>query len=234
MANRTRKRTTLVETVVEQIRALIDRQQFAAGSPLPSTAELGEQFHVSRTVLREAISRLASMGLLTVEHGRGVFVGNRDAISKCTQLVRSAMSISRRDLVQLTEFRRGIECQAARLAAQRATDGDVAELEAICERMDQAGQDDEEAVRCDLEFHKKLAAMSGNELTRNVMEVIQQFVLAGMMRTTPQPRCRPLSQDLHRGIVAAIRNRDPEAAEKAMLAHMDDLAYRVREVVEDQ
>ena len=73
---------------------------------------------VSRTVLREAISRLEAIGLLTVRRGRGMFIGDRHSLANCVRLVRSAMAITPGDLVQFTEFRRAVECYAAQRAAQ--------------------------------------------------------------------------------------------------------------------
>jgi GntR family transcriptional repressor for pyruvate dehydrogenase complex len=234
VVNRRRKKGSLVDRAVEQIRSLINRNGLGPGDPLPSTAEMGKRFDVSRTVLREAVSRLESVGLVRVAHGRGVFVGAPDAFSKCLELIRSAVSISRRELVQLTEFRRGIECQAARLAARRARPGDVAALLELCDQMDRPGQDDMDSLHYDLAFHMKIAEMSSNDLTRNVIDVIQQFVLAGMSRTTPRPRDWAYSRRLHRAIVDAIHSGDPDAAEKAMVAHMDAVTDRLLDIGEDE
>src|SRR5262249_41636596 len=79
---------------------------------------------------------------------------------------------------------------------------------------------DEAAMQADFQFHRRLMAITGNELMRNVLEVIQEFVFASMLRTTPKPRDRAASRQRHRRIVEAVRRRDPDAAQKAMLAHM--------------
>src|SRR5262249_55666433 len=129
--------------------------------------------------------------------------------------------VSPKELLQFYEFRRAIEAYTARQAAQTATEEDIAALAALYERMDQEGQSYEEAIHVDFQFHLKLVELTGNEVIRNVMEVIQGFVVAGMMQTTPNPRDRATSQREHLHILDAIRAHDPDAAERAMQAHID-------------
>jgi GntR family transcriptional repressor for pyruvate dehydrogenase complex len=214
-------RTSLVDGVVEQIRSVIDQGQLKAGDRLPSESELVRQLCVSRPVLREAIGRLEAMGLVEVQRGRGMFVGGRGSLSNCVKLIRSAMAISPKELIQFYEFRRAVESYTARRAAEQATPADVAELEALYERMDREGQDYEEAIHTDFQFHLKLAEITGNELMRHAMEVIQGYVMAGMIQTTPYPRDRAASRREHVTILDAIRAKDPAAAERAMQAHID-------------
>jgi GntR family transcriptional repressor for pyruvate dehydrogenase complex len=222
--------SSLVDRVAERIRLVIDQGHFQAGDRLPTESELSEQLQVSRSVLREAVSRLETLGVLTVRRGRGMYVGDRGSLSTCVQLVKSAMTISPKELVHFEELRRGIEIQAARVAAQRAGPEAVAELEALCEQMDREGVEYLESVRIDCEFHRQLVASTGNELMKNVMEVIHEFIFAGMVQTTPKPRNRTRSRQYHRPIVDAIRARDPDAAEKAMKVHMDSVDRAVREI----
>ena len=108
------------QQVAARIRDVIDKGQFEAGARLPSEAELAGQLQVSRSVLREAVSRLEAQGVLNVRRGKGMYVGDRGSLSSCVRLVQSALTIATKDLMQVAELRRGIEVQAARLAAQRA------------------------------------------------------------------------------------------------------------------
>jgi GntR family transcriptional repressor for pyruvate dehydrogenase complex len=220
-------RSSLVDTVVDQIRNLIEHGHLAAGERLPSESELVERLCVSRSVLREAVSRLETMGLVSVQRGRGMFVGDPRSLSSCVQMVRTAMAISPREMEQFAEFRAAIECISARKAAERATPEDLAELEERLRQIDLT-DDYHESIRRDFYFHHKIVEMTGNALMTNVMEVIQQFVLAGMVQTTPAPRNREGSQKLHRSIFEAIKSGDPDAAEKAMQTHMDMVAVALQ------
>jgi len=227
-------RQSLVDVVAERIRDLIDREHLQAGDRLPGELHLVEQLRVSRPVLREAISRLESVGLITVRRGQGMFVGDRGSLSGCVQLVRSAMAIAPKDLTGFAELRTAIEVHAARLAAERATPEDVAALESILADMDRADADYEDAIRADFGFHRKIVEISGNELMRNIMQVIHEFVMAGMVHTTPRPRNRDRSQKLHGAIVDAIRGHDPDAAEKAMKFHMTSVSRALHEADQRQ
>lgn len=213
-------RDSLVDVAVQRIRMLVEQGGFAAGSRLPGEQDLASQLGVSRTVLREAISRLETIGVLTVQRGRGTFVGDRSSLHNCAKLVRSAMAISPKETSKFAEFRSALECHAARRAAERATPQDVDELQELCDRIDAPGLDDLEAMRRDFRFHLRLVEISGNELMASVLQVLQEFVLVGMMQTTPSPRDREESRQRHAAIVRAIRERDPAAAEDAMRDHM--------------
>jgi GntR family transcriptional regulator, transcriptional repressor for pyruvate dehydrogenase complex len=215
------KRQSLVDTVVSRIREVIEQGHLSAGDRLPTEAELSEQLGVSRTVVREAVSQLESLGLLSVQRGRGMFVGNGSSLTSCVKMLRTALALSPKELVQFTEFRNAIECHAARRAAELATPQDLAELKTLCDDMDRPGREYLEAMRIDFQFHRRLMAITGNELLCSVLEVIQEFVLAAMVQTTPQPRDRAESHNRHLAILRAIRDGDPDAAENAMRAHME-------------
>lgn len=227
-----RSRSSLVDDVVVEIRGLIEARRLAAGIRLPSEPELMNQLGVSRTVLREAVSRLEALGLVSVERGRGTFVGDRRSLANCMNLVRTAMAISPLELETVLEFRRAIECHAVRCAAETATPDELAELATLCDAIDDAGIDSLEAMRRDFRFHVRIVEFTRNELIRNVMDVIEGYALAGMLQTTPVPRDRERSHGVHRAIVEAIRARDPDAAEVAMRQHMDYSAMILKQLAE--
>jgi GntR family transcriptional repressor for pyruvate dehydrogenase complex len=227
MRIRPAQKGSLVSTVVDRLRQYVEERKLQSGDRLPSEAELLDQLGVSRTVLREAIGRLETIGLVTVRHGHGMFVGDPDTLAGCLKLLRSAMAISPRDLTQFIEFRTALECHAARHAAERARPEDVAELEALCDRMDLPDLPYEESIRHDFAFHRKLAEITNNTLLVNIMTVLQQFILAGMLQTTPKPRDRDVSRRLHRTVLRAVKAGDPAAAEEAMREHMRFTGERI-------
>ncbi|OAI41525.1 hypothetical protein AYO40_00390 [Planctomycetaceae bacterium SCGC AG-212-D15] len=221
-------RQSLADVVVEHLRLLIENENLKAGDRLPGELQLVRQLRVSRPVLREALGRLETLGLIQMQCGRGIFVADRNALASCAQLLRSAMTISPKDLLKYAEVRWGLECYAARRAAEMATPEDLAELEQLLDQMDDPRREYLEALRLDLSFHRKLIDLTGNEMMQNVMEVIHEFVIAGMMHTTPRPRDRSWSRPLHRAILDAIRSANPDAAEAAMRAHMESVVHRLK------
>lgn len=229
------KRKSLVDTVVERIRAVIVDGQLRPGDRLPTEAVLVKQLEVSRTVLREAVGRLEMMGLISVQGSRGMFVNEPIGLLNGFNLVRSALLLSPRELVKFTEFRRAIECEAARFAAEHATPADVAELQALCaeiRRDDLAAQD---AYRIDFRFHQKLVQLTGNELMQNVLDVIREFVMASIVEGAPTRRRDPeVTYRGHMAVVEAISAHDADAAEIAMRDHMNAVLATLRELQKRQ
>jgi GntR family transcriptional regulator, transcriptional repressor for pyruvate dehydrogenase complex len=227
-------RQSLADVVVQRIRDLIDQGTLRAGDALPGEQELGRQLQVSRPVLREALGRLESLGLVTMQRGQGRFVADRGGLASCAQLIQSALAIAPKDLLKYAEVRWGIECYAARRAAELAGPEDLAALEQCLDQMDRSDVDYLESIRIDFRFHRLLIDITGNEVMQNLMEVIHEFVMAGMVRTTPKPRDRSWSRPLHQAILDAVRSANPEAAEEAMRVHMEAVVRRLRAAGKNQ
>lgn len=226
------RRRSTVEEVADRIRAVIDSRQLPPGARLPGELELVEQLQVSRPVLREALARLQSLGLVEIRRGRGTFVGDRSSLTNCAQLVQTAVSVSPRELLTYAELRTAIEVQAVRQAAERATPAQLDELDLLLSALEEMDRPYVEHLDLDFRFHKKLVEASGNTLMQNLMEVLCEFVLAQMAQTTPTPGENELGRSLHRQIVAAVRRRDADAAERAMRQHMNAVLERLTRLTE--
>jgi len=221
-------RQSAVDQVVERITGVIRDRKLTAGERLPGEFELVEQLQVSRPVLREALARLQSLGLVDIQRGRGTFVGDASSLSNCVRLLQSAVTLSPQELTAYAELRSAIEVQAARQAAERATADDVVALQAMLTQLEREDLPYAELLEIDFDFHRKLIEMAGNPLMQNLMEVIYEFVLAQMARTTPTPKENKLGRRLHREIVAAVKAGEPDAAERAMREHMQAVLTRLR------
>lgn len=221
-------RVPLVDAVAERLRLLIVEGGFSAGDRLPSEVELMKKWQVSRPVLREAVNRLAAVGLLTVRHGSGTFVAEREWLSSCAKLVGSSMAIGPRELLQLVEFRRVLEGYAARKAALTAEPDQIAALDQALEAaLGVVARRSPQAMEADFQFHCMLVEIGGNPLMRSLLELLHEFSMAGMKRTQPAAMSDPQGAAIHRAIVKAIRDRSPESAERAVHAHMDLLVARL-------
>lgn len=223
---------TTADLVVERLAGVIKSRQLAAGERLPGEHELVEQLQVSRPILREALARLQSMGLVDIQRGRGTFVGTATSLANCVRLLRSAVTISPQELLSYAEFRSAIEVQAARQAAERATDEDIAKLSALLKQLDNDELPYTQALELDFAFHRKLIDIGGNPLMRNMIEVIYEFVLTQMARTTSSPKENQLGRRLHKAILRAVKEHDPDAAAKAMQQHMQVVLKRLAGVKE--
>jgi GntR family transcriptional repressor for pyruvate dehydrogenase complex len=222
------ERRTTVDLVVDRLARVIKDQKLVAGSRLPGEHQLVEQLQVSRPVLREALARLHSLGLVDIQRGRGTFVGDRNSLANCVRLLQSAVTIAPQELLSYAELRSAIEVQAVRQAAEKATAEDIEELSALLKRLDDQELPHADALEIDFRFHRKLVEIAGNVLMQNLMEVIYEFVLTQMVRTTPTQRENQLGRKLHKAVLNAVRSHDPDAAELAMRKHMQAVLDRLQ------
>jgi len=209
-------RPLLVDQVMGLLSDYIQRERLRPGDRLPSEADLAERMQCSRNVLREAVGRMTSLGLVDVRRGSGMFAGTTDAVRSCALLLRSSLAISVNDLVEFTEFRRALEGYAARQATSKATDGELSELDAMAKAIDDPDITREESLKRDSAFHLRLMEIGGNRLMATILESLLDFMQASMDSTTATPRDIDTSRQLHAAIMDGLLKRDPIAAENAM------------------
>ena len=209
----------LSEQVAAVLRERIGQGKFAPGARLPSEAQLAEALGVSRTVVREAVSRLKSEGLLDSRQGSGVFV--QTAPVRPLRLDPQT-GLSRDTAVQIVELRRAIEIEAAGLAAERHTAKDIARMRQALAALGCAVAAGESGVTEDLRFHYVIAAATRNPYYLAVLEFLGQFLHGTMRATRASRRADFLRQtdEEHAAIVAAIARRDVQAARKAAARHL--------------
>lgn len=118
--------------------------------------------------------------------------------------------------------------QAARQAAESATIEDIAELSGLLKKLDDDELPYPDALELDFQFHRKIIDIAGNPLMKNLMEVIYEFVLTQMVRTTPSQRENAYGRKLHKAILKAIQEHDPDGAELAMGQHMQTILKQLR------
>jgi GntR family transcriptional repressor for pyruvate dehydrogenase complex len=209
----------LSDKVAEMMLETILSRRLEPGDRLPSERELGEQFGVSRTVVREAVRALVAKGVIEVRSGSGLRVAAVDASA-----VRESMSLFLRgatlDYEKVHEVRKMLEVHIAGLAAARSTDPDLRELIVACERMEAAIDDVEEASQLDLEFHRAIARATHNELYLVLMDSIGESLIE-IRRANLAGGSARVTLDLHRSILDAITAHDVEGARMAMSEHLD-------------
>jgi GntR family transcriptional repressor for pyruvate dehydrogenase complex len=209
-------RPLLVEQIVESLEELIRNEGMRPGDRLPSEAQLAARMQCSRNILREAVGRLTSHGVVEVRRGLGMFVGTADTIRSFDSLLRSSMTISVGDLLEFTEFRRAIEGYAARQATIRATDEELSELGRLAQAIDDPTISREESLMRDTKFHLRLMEIGGNRLMAVLLASLLDFLHASMDSTTATPRDIETSRELHAIIMDGLIRRDPDAADQAM------------------
>lgn len=215
------KRQKLTESVAEELRSLISREQFAPGHRLPPERLLAQQMGVSRSSVRDAVARLEVLGHLDVRQGDGIYVCQPSALhlSLPFQGLLTRLPQSARDLLA---FRQLIEPEVAALAAQRADTAQIGALLANLEQQQSAAQRGSKLTDEDSQFHTLVAQMAGNEVVVLVLDTLQQLLhtLRDRVLTGDQPS-RTVEQ--HRAVAQAIADRSPERARQAMARHLDSV-----------
>lgn len=219
---------TLSDKVAEQLLLSIRSDRLARGSRLPSERELCELFGVSRTVIREAVRSLAAKGVLEVRPGSGVHVTAVAASSVSEQMSLFLRGRGAIDYGKINEVRTALEIRTAELAAERATDADIAELREHCQRMAAAGPDVEAASREDVEFHRAIARATHNELFTVMLDSIGDILLEIRRVTLGLPGRRRDGVAYHERILDRIAAHDVPGAGEAMREHLEDadMAWR--------
>jgi GntR family transcriptional repressor for pyruvate dehydrogenase complex len=197
-------------------------RRLAVGDRLPSERELGEQFGVSRTVVREAVRALVAKGVIEVRSGSGLRVAAVDAAA-----VSESMSLFMRgggiEFEKVHEVRTVLEVHIAGLAAERASPEDVGRLREVHERMQREAGDVAAAARDDLEFHRMIALATHNDLFLLLMDSIGSSLI-DIRRENLGSGAAPETLSQHERVLERIAAHDVEGARSAMSAHLDGVA----------
>ena len=210
----------LYERIVAQIEQRILRGDLHVGDQLPPERELGEQFGVSRTAVREAVKALREKGLLETYPGRGTFI--TDGTSRAMRhslnwVVSIGAAHGSEDLVQVREI---LEPEIAALAATHATAEQLASLDKAVAVMDAALNDAEAFIEGDLDFHLTLAEATQNDIIPILIDSIIDLLREQRKRIFFTPGGPQRGQIHHKRILKAVKQHDPDAARKAMRAHL--------------
>ena len=208
--------------------------QYAAGAALPSEPLLCEELGVSRTVVREAVKSLAAKGLLRT----GPKVGTRvqppaDWNWFDPDLVawQSKAGLTRDFLRDLHELRVVVEPAGVRLAAQRATAHDIAEIEEAFAGMTDAVRHGGDYVTPDLRFHQGLLRASHNRMMMQMSKALGAVLRVSFELSTLKPERAGKSLPQHRAVLDAVIARDPKKAERAILVLIDDAGREIERML---
>jgi DNA-binding GntR family transcriptional regulator len=203
---------SLADKAYHAIRGLIVSLDLAPGAVIDERA-LIERLGIGRTPVREALRRLAQERLVEVYPRRGMFVTGVDV----------------RELARLSEVRAVLEPEAARLAAERATEADRAELEELLEELDTG--DDRALIDLDERIHRAVYRAAHNDLLEATLE--QYYVLALRIWLLALDRAHELKDAVqeHRALLEAIRDGDAERAAETMRSHVQNFEQAMHRVL---
>ena len=207
--------TSSVDSIYQQARVMAVNFDFKPEERINEGA-LATRLGTSRTPVREALNRLSAEGFLTFQTGRGFF--NR--------------ALNPQEILDLYDARQAVECHAIRLAAERATDNDIKELQDYLDAATAAIDENtstERLVECDEEFHMRLTALAGNaELNRMLANLNARI---RYIRLIDMAKRRLVNNGQHSEIIAALAARDARRAADAMHHHIAKRSEQATEAV---
>jgi DNA-binding FadR family transcriptional regulator len=215
------------ELVLEQLRRSIHLGHFGLGDKLPPERELAKQLGVSRTTVREAVRVLEGEGLVEIRRGSTGGIIVRPQTARPVDLRKRL-----REFEEIIDFRLAVEPMAARLAAQRRTKADIAELQRAFARLEAivVGQGAvSDWVRVDGEYHLLIARIARNERLARAVEDARagMFTPIGAVWGGLEERAHLMHAEIQQAIVAG----DPERAAAAMAAHVEATRADIHAVV---
>jgi len=219
---------SVAKQIAEHIRASIVDGRYKADDRLPSESELAQRYGVSRPTIREALKRLAAQNL--IRSRRGPTGGNFVTCPKPTEVAQSLssaamllVSMGAFDHDEIAAARQALEGACCRLAAERRTPDHVLRMAAEIAVQRDAETSDAEFCASDVRFHRALVEATGNGLIELSMYAVVEAMMPVVNMVIFRVRNRHRIADLHAGLLAAIRERNADAAEAAFGALMDDL-----------
>jgi GntR family transcriptional repressor for pyruvate dehydrogenase complex len=224
------KRRSLSETAVAEMTARIRNGVYLPGEKLPTEPQFMAEFGVSRTVIREAVSRLQAAGLVETRHGIGTFV--LDLLPAANLDIGNVVTV--RDVLAMLEIRISLETEAAALAALRRNDTHLAEMRRAIDEFDADVEAERSSIAADFHFHLQIALATGNRYFENVFRHLGTRTIPrtrlDTTRITPEPSPSYLHRNNleHQAIFDGIVRKDPEAARAAMRMHLSNSRERLR------
>ncbi|QGV79679.1 FadR/GntR family transcriptional regulator [Streptomyces ficellus] len=207
MALKAAGRTSLVDAVVDQLRAQLAGGEWTVGDRIPTEHELAGQLGVGRNTVREAVRVLVHAGLLESRQGNGTFVRSTADAAAVLRTVRAAGALD------VLELRIALETEAARLAAARRDTHDLLRLRAALTTLREEG---DRAADADLAFHRAVVEATHNAAFTEVYRFFSAQVHESLVESLGDHEMPAIDLDAHEALVAAIEAGQPDAAGAAV------------------
>lgn len=214
------------EEILEQMEARIRSGDWKPGDRLPTMQELASQYKLSLTAVREALRLLESRSIVSIEHGRGIFVSNDPAL--LADPVAPIREMEPRSLLELLEARLAIEPELAAYCAMRSSVAQARSIRELADRVEERMKRGDDHFALDVRYHQEIADGAGNALLARMLAVVSDLSVQGRRETDKLPFMREKAASYHRLIAIAIQERQPEQARALMKAHIQDMINAIQ------
>jgi GntR family transcriptional repressor for pyruvate dehydrogenase complex len=213
----------IYEQIIDQIKAMILRGELKPGDRLPAERALAERLNVSRASVREALRALHLLGLVEIKSGEGTFIKEGD-INSAIHILTLLLPIGPDIVTEIAQVRKGIEVEAAGLAAVHAGAGHIETLESIISKMESELATDTLGETTDWNFHFAISQATGNSLYIKLMNTIsntmQKAIHINRERLFIKKEHRGILYQQHLDVFKAVKESNPESARKKMYEHL--------------
>lgn len=213
-------------SVFEELQERIRRGDWLPGTRLPSITRLAQELRVGTGSVREALQSLQSIGLIRIEHGRGVFVAST---RPSTDISSHFQDVGAGQMVALAETRRILEPELTALAAERGTEEELVEIENLAWQMEGQAQQGVDFAELDVLFHRCIARAARNPILFRTIEGVQDLFLESRRKRRMETSRSVSTAHYHLLIAQAMHARNAPQARLLMQAHMSDMLNHVLE-----
>lgn len=213
------KRKALCDQIADRIEEMILSDTTQAKEKLPSEQALAAGFGVSRPVIREALTILKARGLISPKHGEGSYItipSSRQVMDSINRLVLMR-EISNEDVFAV---RVHLEVLAARLAAEYATDEELAKLQNINDEMERHKEDIEARSELDLKFHYQIAVCSHNQMLQIFIQSLNPLLKPMLRSSLYVPKTSEEGVAFHKQIIQTLKSGDVDKSEAIIREHL--------------
>ena len=211
--------SSLAERVADKIEGLIIDNQLNSGDKLANEIELVSQLGVGRGTIREAMKILESRNVVEIRRGKGTYIC--DNLGMVGDPLGFCFAHDKKKLAEdLSDLRCILEPEIAALSAEKATEQDIEELQKICTDVSEMIKRGEDYSQRDIEFHVKIATITGNLVIPQLIPLITQGVSLYVNLTNHN--MAGSAAITHQKVVDAIKRHDSEGAYASMLEHMKE------------
>lgn len=215
--------SSLVEKVAQDLFDMIfEEEVYEVGDQLPNEIKLAEMFDVSRGTMREALNILRVKGIIKVHRGKGTFVQNIESLVKNEDFF--SLIDDNIDLKEMLEVRFILEAQIAYLAAIRASDDEIKEIEETCKIVNKRIELGEDRTKEELAFHNAIVNATHNDFLKKLLPIINMGIGSAVLNAKNNDEIAQATISDHNRICKYIKNKNPINAELAMKSHILSIA----------
>jgi len=225
------KKINIPEVIAEELKKLIMSGDYKPGDKLSSSTKLAKDMGVGYTTLREALKRLEALNLIEIKQGKGIFVKDTHPDLFVVNPAKHPLRIDKKVLLDMLYVRKIVECEAVKLASQKATKDDLRRLESFLKDMKEEIEDTGRFIEHNVNFHVAVAQASGNIALTEVLTAITRLIAKEQQTVISKiPQAKERGYQYHNQIYKAIENKDEAKAVLLMSKHLEHVKKDIEKI----